>query len=183
MDEGTTCPKFHWHNTTLKEYRTTNQVACSICKWRPKSWPTMKKQMTSVQGTTIRTKGGALHGINTYIYIHMWWDNLALIKKKLMVKLSFKGHNCTPFFAGGLQLWAGHIFLHFDLNICGIRVPMSVASFKRKEKGKKVLGFGVLNWVHSTYLISKFQLSDEKLWCKNVSLLVSVDCCKGEEAA
>jgi hypothetical protein len=101
-----------------------------------------------------------------------------------MVKFSFKGHKCTPFFAGGLQLWAGHIFLHFDLNICGICVPMSVASIlKGRGKRKESSRGGVLNWVHKHLSHLKIKLSDEKLlWCKNVFLLISADCCKGEEA-
>jgi len=50
---------------------------------------------------------------------------------------------------------------------------------KRKEKGKKVLGFGVLNWgVHNnTYLISKSNCQMKSYDVKNVFLLVSVDCC------
>jgi hypothetical protein len=43
---------------------------------------------------------------NKYIHIHthVMRQFGPHQKKKLMVKLSFKGHNCTPFCAGGLQL-------------------------------------------------------------------------------
>jgi hypothetical protein len=42
---------------------------------------------------------------NKYIHIHTHvMRQFGPHQQKLMVKFSFKGHKCTPFFASGLQL-------------------------------------------------------------------------------
>ncbi len=85
---------------------------------------------------------------NKYIHIHTHvMRQFGPHQQKLMVKFSFKGHKCTPFFCGWSATSSRPYLPPLDLNICGICVPMSVASFKRK--GKKEIG------CTNTYLISK----------------------------